>query len=350
MLGLFRRKTETRAGGGYADAILSAFQDQAERETASAAATSATEAVSGLLARSLAGAQVNAPPWAKRALSPSYLAQLGRELVRHGEHLAIVDIDAAGDLELLVAGTWHWTGDIAERTWMCHPTVTGPSSSITRNVHRSAVVYLQWARLGLTPHYGQSPANLASLAGKVAAEVERSLGDEAAGPVAQLIALPEGADPKSPKVAALRAGLAAARGKGLLLESTAGGWGDKAGSPHKDWVPNRLGPNPSQALALLAQGVFDRLVAAAGASPALFLGNADGTSQRESLRRWHMSTVLPVARMIEVELSERLDAEITLSFDNYPLDMQARASTLEKLKAAGMEHKEALRVVGLLME
>ena len=346
MLGLFKRKPERR---GFADAILSAFEGAAAGQAASAASTAAIEAVSGLLARSIAGARVQGPSWASAALSPCWLQTAVREMVRRGEHLSAMGFDRDGNLRLLPSGNWWWKGGLAEDDWRAVVTTYGPMDSVTRDMGRDELVFLQWSRLADQPHLGRSPHRLASLAGKAAAEVERSLGDEAGGPIASILTVPEGRDADGDELAGLRSDISKARGRALLLETVAGGDGDKANAPQRDWLATRLGPNMPGPLVELARDTFDRLVAAAGASPALF-NDADGTAQREALRRWHLSTVLPVAKMIETELTARLEANVRLHFDNYALDLQARATALQKLIDSGMERTEALSIVGLLME
>ena len=86
---------------------------------------------------------------------------------------------------------------------------------------------------------------------------------------------------------------------------------------------------------MIRKDSFAAVLAACGCSPALF-DDSDGTSKREALRQWHMGTVLPLARLIETELSRKLDAPIRLTFDNYAMDMVSRAQVVQKLAAAGV--------------
>ena len=60
-----------------------------------------------------------------------------------------------------------------------------------------------------------------------------------------------------------------------------------------------------------------------------------GTAQREGLRRYHMGVVVPMARLLEAELSEKFNVAIRLKFDSYATDMVARAQVFSKL--AGVE-------------
>ena len=350
MLGWLKRKTETR---GYSDAILAAYESAAATKAASAAGSAAVEAVAGLLARSLSAAKVSGPAWAVPAISPTWLALVCRSLVREGEHLSLVALDRDGDLMLRPAGHWHWRGGVREDDWIATASLYGPSDTMTRQARRDECVFLQWSCLPATPHLGRSPHRLAGLAAKAAAETEKALGNEAAGPVAQLLTVPEGHDvdseDDSDPMATLRSGIAGAAGKALLLETVAGGYGDRASAPHRDWVASRLGPSPPAALVTLAGDTFDRLVAACGASPSLF-NDTPGTTQREVFRRWHLTTVLPVAGLISRELSDRLGETISFSFDVYPLDMAGRAQAFQKLVAGGMDIQKAAAVSGVLVD
>ena len=80
--------------------------------------------------------------------------------------------------------------------------------------------------------------------------------------------------------------------------------------------------------------------------PSLFL-DSDGTSQREAVRRWHLNTVLPLAKILEHEFTVNLEAEVKLKFDTYALDMVSRAQVVAKLTAAGVSLPVALDAVGL---
>lgn len=162
---------------------------------------------------------------------------------------------------------------------------------------------------------------------------------EAAGPLAQILPIPQdGGDDENEgdPLAALKADIAKARGKAMLVETAAAGWGEgRAAAPQRDWVPSRLGPMPPDSMVNVADAAFTRMLAACGCPPGLFESGADGTSQRESLRRWHQNTVLPLARILEHELAMRLETDVKLVFDGYPLDLQSRASTFQKLVAGG---------------
>ena len=95
----------------------------------------------------------------------------------------------------------------------------------------------------------------------------------------------------------------------------------------------------------------------ASKSPALILmhdfGGLDEEMRRRArafVRRWHLNTVLPLARLVEHELTEKLEAEVKLTFDTYALDMVSRSQVVAKLTAAGVALPVALAAVGLETE
>ena len=114
-------------------------------------------------------------------------------------------------------------------------------------------------------------------------------------------------------------------------------------------MANRLGPSPPDAMVAVSKDAFARVLAACGCSPALF-DDSDGTSKREALRQWHLGTVKPLARLLETELSEKLDAPIKLGFDLYNVDLAGRAQAFQKLVAGGVGVNEALVTAGLLVD
>ena len=186
------------------------------------------------------------------------------------------------------------------------------------------------------------------------ANAERSLADEAGGPVAALLTVPEGqdagSDDDSDSLAALRRDIGSARGRALFLETTASGYGEgKGAAPQRDLDPRYLRPSPTDAMVKLADSAFARVLAACGCSPSLF-DDSDGTSKREALRQWHLGTVQPLAKVLERELSEKFEVPVRLHFDLYAVDLAGRAQAFQKLVAGGVAVNEALMTAGLLAD
>ena len=331
----FSRRTEERqATGGYTGAI-SALIGAAAAGTQQASATAATEAVAGALSRAFADARVDGPADVAEALSPRTLAQIGRDLVRAGESLHVIRM-SSGRLRLAPASTWYWEGGSDPADWTCTATVYGPSGSSTWRLPQSSVVFATWGSPTARPYHGLSPGSWAADTSRLTANAERSLANEAGGPLAQLIPVPQDGgdgDEDTDPLAGLKSDIAAAKGNALLVETTAAGWQEgKVAAPTSDWKQQRLGPMPPDAMVKLAESAFGRSLAAAGCSPSLF-NDADGTSKREALRQWHMGVVRPLARMLSAELSDKFGTAVRLKFDNYPMDMVSRAQVFAKLSA-----------------
>ena len=292
--------------------------------------------------------------WAVNGVSPAFLAQVGRDLIRRGESMHRIDIDRMGMLRLIPVSSWHFEGSAHPDTWTVRASEYGPSTSTTRNLPYAAFVFLKWGSTPGQPYTGVGPLAWAHTTARLQSETERSLADESAGPITNLLPIPQDGgddDDDADPLKLLKADIAAARGKALLLETTAAGYGEgMASAPRRDWVASRLGPNPPESMVALRSDAFQAVLAATGTPPALFT-DSDGTSQREAVRRWHANVVLPMAGMLQTELREKLEApDLTLTFDNYPLDLQGRASSFQKLVAGGVGVNEALATSGLLAD
>ena len=346
----WQRREVRESALSYTTLVSRLIAAQADGQIAPANETAGVEAVAGLLARSFMAAEVQAPEWVQAAVTPRVLSQIGRDLIRVGESLHVIRVGAMGDVGMVPASTWYFEGDADPSTWLVTATSYGPSGSQTWRLPLAATVFMSWGAATARPYIGIGPTGWASLAGRLAAEAERSLADEAGGPVAMLLPVPsdggDGGD--DDPLSDLKSDITGARGKALLVETVAAGYGEgKGAAPARDWVPSRLGPNPPASLVALAKDAHMRTVAACGASVALF-DDSDGTSKREALRQFHLGTVRPLAKLLEHELSARFDTPVKLAFDGYPRDMVSRAQVFAKLIAAeGVSVEKALEIAGL---
>ena len=322
------QRRETRdSGGDFSDAVVRLLEAQAAGSAADVSSTAAVEAAAGALSRAFASAEVVGEPWVRVAVSPNVLGQIGRDLVRSGDSMHVIRMGADGMPRLIPASSWHWEGSHDPASWTVRVTAYGPSTSTTWNLPASAVVFVRWGSTPGQPYIGTGPTSWAHTTARLQSQVERSLADEAGGPLAQLVAIPAdgggggGGDP----LTLLKNDIAGARGKALLVETVAAAWGEGRGAaPQRDWQASRLGPMPPDSMVVVSKDAFVRVLAACGCSPALF-DDSDGTSKREALRQWHLGTIQPLARMLERELSEKLETDVRLRFDNYPLDLAGRA-------------------------
>ena len=346
---------ETRqSGGDFSDAVVRYLEQRAEGTAADASSTAAVEAAAGILSRSFASAQVSGEPHVLDAVSPGFLAQVGRDLIRSGDSLHVIDVDLMGRVSLLPCSSWHFTGGPSPSSWTVRATVYGPSTSTTRNMPFDGVIFCRWGSSPGQPYVGTGPISWAHTTARLQSETERSLADEAAGPLAHLLAVPQdgGNNDNGDPLRMLKADIKTARGRALLVETSAAGWGEgQTAAPQRDWRPERLGPMPPESMEKIRTGAFNAVLAATGTPPALF-NDADGTSQRESFRRYLTTVVLPMAKLLERELADKLDApDVGLSFEGlYAHDLVGRASAFQKLIGGGLPVQEALVTSGLLTE
>ena len=143
-------------------------------------------------------ATVEGPGWARDAIDPVWLSQVGRSLIREGASLSVIVMGSDGAPELVPAAYWNFENvnpgaqeGERESTWEARVSTYGPSStSFTRLVSRDRLVFLRWGTSPGTRYRGQGPTSWAHLTARLQGELERSLADEAAGPIAQLLAIP----------------------------------------------------------------------------------------------------------------------------------------------------------------
>ena len=326
--------------------------------TARTWASAAVELAAGMWARCLSTADV--PP--DVPIGPRWLAEVGRDLARRGEVVYLVDVAPMGRLRLLRATSTDVWGDSPDpRDWWYRLTVTSPRSTRTVTAPASSVVHVRYATEPHSPARGVSPLQYAALTGTLTANLEQSLGHEAGGAVAQLIALPEGfnaqpptedgSDQDAPLPAdTLALSIRGAKGRTLLPETTASGYGaGKDQAPRKDWKPERLGANPPQALVQLRQHVEASVLGCYGIpAPLGPAGLNDGTAAREALRRLWTITIAPLASLITEELTRVLERPIQLEHGAAAgtTDIAARARAVKALTDAGIDKADALKRVG----
>ena len=343
---------ETRdSGGDFTDAVVRFLEAQVAGSAADASSTAAVEAAAGALARAFASAEVKGPDYVLQAVTPEFLAQVGRDLVRSGHSMHVITVDPMGRLALIPAASWHWEGDAHPDTWHVRATVYGPSTSTTRHLPNAGVVFVRWGSTPGQRYVGTGPLSWAHTTARLQSEAERSLADEAGGPLAQLLAIPQdgGDGEESDPLTDLKRDIAVARGKALMVETAAAGWGEgRAAAPQRDWVASRLGPMPPESMATIRLDSFNAVLAACGTPPALF-DDSDGTAQREAFRRYLTMTVQPLAALLQHELVIKLEADLDLGFSGlYAHDLVGRATAFKNLVAGGVSIEQALATSGLM--
>ena len=348
----FRREKREANRVSYTNYLLGLQLQGANANQVNTAATTAVEAVAGLLSRTLAGSDVvNGPPGA----TPEWLALVGRELITRGESVSYIDSQS----NLIPVGTINWevtdsSRPELEENWTARVTMNHPSGSLDRVVGRGSLVVIRWGRSSQQPHIGAGGASWASLGAEALAQGERSMRDDLSTPVSHMLVAPEGinmGNEDNDPLAMLAKDINSARGGVFIAESMADGYGlGESKGPHRDWATQRMGPQPNAAQVEAVNRAFSRMCAALGCNHALFSAGADGTAQREALRRWYLFTVKPIAKLIASEINARFDGGCQISLEPYGTDLQARAASFRQLVQGGMEVGEAAAVSGVLTD
>lgn len=361
-LGIAQTGPEKRhTSGSYSDAVVTALLQAASGSVSADPSTlAALEICAGAWSRAFASATVEPRTAVSAAVTPGVLATIGRHLVRRGQSMHLIDVSDAGGVELIDVGHWDTRGGVARASWFVRADVHGPDVTATRTVPYSGAVHCRYAYDQARPWLGVGPLSWALQTGRLAASLERALADEVGSPVGHVIPIPEGnreptdadadADDADP-LAGLKADIAKLRGSVALVETMAGGHGDRGGRPDADWKPHRIGANPPSALNEIRTAAALSIFGACGVPPSLFMLPADGTGQREAWRRFLHGSVSPVAKIVQAELRLKLEIpDLSLAFDDlYAADLSGRARAWRSLvgKEAAMDADKAARLAGL---
>ena len=343
----WQRRTESRAS--FTDAIVAAlYAGAAGTGTRDALATAALEAVASLYAGAFARAKVEPDV---PAVTPAVLALIARSLIRRGESLHLVDLES-GALMLRPVGSWDIRGGWDPATWWARCDLFGPSGNVTRFVPHEAVVHCRYAVDPSRPWLGVGPLQWAGSTAALVGRLEVGLADEAGAGAAQVITVPQdgGDGGDDDPLQQLKVDIAKARGKAVLVETTAAGFGQgPAGAPRRDWEQRRIGFEPPDIARSVREDVFGHVLAACGVPPSLVHERAEGTAAREAFRRWTHVAVEPLGELVAAEIGDKLDVPgLRLNFGQlFSSDLAGRARAVGILAKAGVELADARRLAGL---
>lgn len=332
---IFRRqpKLERR---DFTQAILAARQEAASAAAADSA-TAAEEVVCGLYERAFMQAHVVGV-----TIAPRLLGMIGRALAYSGEFLYDTLTDA-------VAVTADVRGGVGLMQWRYRLSLASPSG--TRDANRSAIDVWHF-RINASvaePWRGRSPFLLSPVTRQLLNRTEASLSAETTGAVGKILTVPSGTPEGT--IDNLKADLRALLGKTMLLESTAGGWGQgPSASPARDWIPERLGPAPPDSMVALRRDAALMVLAAAGV-PAELVSGADGSGAREAWRRFLHSTIQPLGEGVAEELRLKTGRRVRIDFDNLMAsDLAGRARAFQSMVHGGMDISRAAALAGLMQD
>ena len=342
-------ETEKRATGGtnssYTDALIRTIVNQAGSTVANPSATGALEMASGTIARAFMAAEVSGPESVMATLTPGLLAMMGRELIRRGEWLGLIEVKNGRPMIYPVAYVTV-NGGYDPDSWTYELTLAGPDRTSTLySVSAERVIHIRYAQDPERPWRGVGPVQAAALAGRLSAETLEALGDEASGPRGSFLPTPE-KDGQDDTLTLMRADVRKAKGSMLFVESMADDFGGGAPRAPQDWAQKRFGMMVPDAAVELSLMVSREIVSACGVSPTLF-DPKSSAAMREAWRQLLFGTVAPLGKIIETELSAKL-FPVSINWQELRAsDLQARARSVDSLVKAGVDKDRALALAGL---
>ena len=245
------------------------------------------------------------------------------------------------------------------RDWTYFVETNGPTGSEFRRVPSAAVIHIRYSVDPRSPWRGVAPLGWAKEAAELSASVDQSLRAELNEVVAHLIGIEPSSpspDPSPAEIQAIQEALGARRFQSLYprsrrvpesVETPTAAFGIPSFLTRKTSV-SRIGPSiPASSVGLkteASEAVFTAL-----GIPLPLVSGAEGTAAREAWRRFASGCLEPLGRLAATELSDKLDAEIGISFERlFAADLSGRARAFQSLVGGGMSPKKAARLAGLM--
>lgn len=344
-MGKKKRKQEQRQDQGFTDAFISAALAGATGEAAKAA-TAAREVCAGLYERAFASARVEPDTPETRALTVECLGMIGRSFVQSGEALFYIDADPTdGTVTLEPSNTWDVRGSMNPATWRYRANFAGPDTHVTRMLAGASVLHFKYAVEPIRPWRGVGPLALADTTTRIEQGISKQLADESGRSSGYVGTVPVGVSDESYTL--LKTKIPTLRGQMALLES-GGTWDSTQQGNRPGMDVTRIGADPPASVLNIWQFATSLVLAACGV-PIELLQLADGTGNRESWRRFIFSTIKPTGRRVEAELSDKLDMDVKLNFDELAAaDISGRARAFQSMVGGGMALEKAANLSGLM--
>lgn len=336
---------ESRVSVDATDAVIAAIQRDASGLVADPMALAVSEACAGLWSRSLASATISPSSTALRAVNPELLAVIGRALALRGNFVAAIVV--SDGLHLVPAASFDIAGGADPRSWRYRLDLAGPSRTESLSLPSAGVLHIKVGGEPRSAWRGRAPLARSSATAALASAIESSMTREARLPVARLV--PVGGlshDQFKEYAADILKG-------GILVSGVGGGMAD---SNANRITPQKVGAAPDVVIEALRSSTGQELAAAFGVSPALFSPSGDGSGQREAWRRFWISTIAPIGRILETELRAKLDESAVITFEALRAsdeDGRSRAVARRAQAAAVLKEKleltteQAMRIAGL---
>ena len=325
----------------FSDQVVSALLAAAQGSPGSVGGLASLETAAGLYSRCLAMAEVQGAD-----IGPDMLACIGREIVTGGEALYALRVDQGG-IRFLPAASWDVAGGPDPLTWRYSVQLSGPDGQTQERQHGAGVLHFAWARPAARPWRGLGPLDIAAETARLAYGSTRHLADEANTTRGYLVQHPR-PNPSNEEVAIDTDRLQLRfQGGHYLVPSARSQWqGEARGNFPDIYRPIRLGATPDPNLVAVQAAADQWVLNAAGVPPSLFA--AAGADTREAFRRFLHSSLAPVGKLVEAELTAKLERPVTLGFEGlFAADLQGRARAYASLVQAEFDRGSAAHLAGL---
>ena len=142
---------------------------------------------------------------------------------------------------------------------------------------------------------------------------------------------------------------AASQGRGKMAIIEGGDWGS-AGDAKVSLKSERFGAEPPSGLVDLLNASSREIYSACGLNGALW-GAGDAASTREAWRLALFSVLSPLGKLVESELRDKLDDDVSLTWTELRAsDLSGRSRAFQSMVNGGMEVERAAGLAGLMVE
>ena len=293
---------------GYTNAAIDALLGQAlstgGQPNATAAVATAVQAISAPFGTAiLRGAPLT--------ITGPFLIDLVRRLMLSGNAVYEIDIDLLGAISLRPASSFKVGG--SHGRWVYELELPNPAGEpVRRRIGADGVVAVAINALPSSLWLGRAPWQCASISAEALGMIERSLGMDSSIPSGMLLPVPDALSTTAKN--GIRNTLVNGKGAITPVETTAGGFGQGSqASPRNDYDQKRFGPVLLEPNLKMRDGTALSILRSYGLSPKVLDG--DGNAMREARRALFLDVILPLGAMVSQELSEKLDANISLDFN-----------------------------------
>lgn len=348
----FKRKVIESRDTSWSDAIAQLQHYRATGSLPSGKNLGSKESAVGLFSRCFMSAKIHAGPMVQKALTPFILSSMVRDLLSEGEAVYQIVVGRGGLRLARVYLSNVYGQDDDETTWTYETHRASPTGTTrVERVPSSDIIHIRYSADPLTPWQGRSPLSRSRDLERGASNLEVRLGDELSQAAGSLLPLPVGSL-KREALQGLARTVQRLKGGPGVVESPDSGYGSGTrhdrGAGQRGLRKVRLGAEPPGELIDLIN-LYGILIGQTHGIPAeMARADASSAAGREAWRRFHHSAVVPVARLMEFELSAKLEEPVTIDLSMLgAADIMSRARSYATLRKAEMPDQDARHFAGL---